>query len=427
MPPKKKDGASKKTVEKAKAKVVEDKTFGLKNKKGKKQQTYIKTVAHQVQGNQKKSEAAAAPKLTKREQERKKLEELNDLFKPVQQAQKVPAGVDPKSVLCSFFKAGTCGKGNKCKFSHDLSIERKSEKRSMYDDERDEKKEGMDSWDQQTLEDVVNKKHGAANAIKTDIVCKYFLNAIEKSLYGWFWNCPNGEKCIYKHALPPGFVLKKDKKKEEDEENKVSLEEHIENERNQLTGDLTPVTLETFLAWKKRKIAEKKEKYAQEMSKKKEDFKTGRLISKISGKEVFLFKPEMADADDDEADDDFTGQYRRRDEGEEEEEQAPVHEIDLEQFSMSATASSAAHIDNSRISKAASLLASDRERFGPLAAENNNTTFSKTTDVNGKAQACASKSDTTKPAADVVLDGVPVDESLFEDLDLDDLDDLDME
>lgn len=61
-------------------------------------------------------------------------------------------------------------------------------------------------------------------------VCKFFLEAIEKNLYGWFWNCPNGEKCIYRHALPPGFVLKKDKKKMEDEEEKVSLEEHIENE-----------------------------------------------------------------------------------------------------------------------------------------------------------------------------------------------------
>ena len=48
-------------------------------------------------------------------------------------------------------------------------------------------------------------------------------------MYGWFWSCPNGDKCIYKHALPPGFVLKKDKVKNDDEE-KVSLEEHIENE-----------------------------------------------------------------------------------------------------------------------------------------------------------------------------------------------------
>ena len=40
--------------------------------------------------------------------------------------------MDPKSVLCAFFKQGQCYKGDKCKFSHDLTIERKSEKRSVY-------------------------------------------------------------------------------------------------------------------------------------------------------------------------------------------------------------------------------------------------------------------------------------------------------
>lgn len=34
---------------------------------------------------------------------------------------------------------------------------------------------------------------------------------------------------MYRHALPPGFVLKKDKKKEE-KEDEISLEELIENE-----------------------------------------------------------------------------------------------------------------------------------------------------------------------------------------------------
>lgn len=48
------------------------------------------------------------------------------------------AGVDPKSVLCAFYKQGQCTKGDKCKFSHDLSVERKCEKRSVYVDERDE-------------------------------------------------------------------------------------------------------------------------------------------------------------------------------------------------------------------------------------------------------------------------------------------------
>lgn len=61
-------------------------------------------------------------------------------------------------------------------------------------------------------------------------VCKYFLDAIENNKYGWFWVCPGGgDNCMYRHALPPGFVLKKDKKKEEKEE-EISLEELIENE-----------------------------------------------------------------------------------------------------------------------------------------------------------------------------------------------------
>lgn len=76
---------------------------------------------------------------------------------------------------------------------------------------------------------------------------------MEKSKYGWFWQCPTGENCIYRHALPPGFVLKKDKKKEE-KKNDISLEDLIERERAALGGNQTRITLETFIAWKKRKI-----------------------------------------------------------------------------------------------------------------------------------------------------------------------------
>jgi len=59
------------------------------------------------------------------------------------------------------------------------------------------------------------------------------LEAVEKSKYGWFWECPSGQKCIYRHALPPGFVLKKDKKKE-DKKDEISLEDLIETERANL-------------------------------------------------------------------------------------------------------------------------------------------------------------------------------------------------
>ncbi len=69
-----------------------------------------------------------------------KAAELSQIFKPVvdkKVTNQIAHGVDPKSVLCQFFKAGTCTKGGRCKFSHDLSIERKSEKIDIYTDRRD--------------------------------------------------------------------------------------------------------------------------------------------------------------------------------------------------------------------------------------------------------------------------------------------------
>jgi len=42
----------------------------------------------------------------------------------------------------------------------------------------------------------------------TAIVCKYFIEAVEKRLYGWFWSCPSGPECKYKHKLPEGYLLK---------------------------------------------------------------------------------------------------------------------------------------------------------------------------------------------------------------------------
>ncbi|EDO42913.1 predicted protein, partial [Nematostella vectensis] len=240
------------------------------------------------------------------------------LFKPVI-TQKVSAGADPRSVLCAFFKQGQCGKGDKCKFSHDLNMERKGEKRSLYVDQRDAeddlKNDTMDKWDQQKLEEVIEKKHGAKEKTmpKTEIVCKYFLEAVEKNLYGWFWSCPNGGKCIYRHALPPGYVLKKKQEKEDSEKDEISIEELIETERTRLGTNLTRVTLETFLAWKQRKIKEKKDTYEKEQAQKKDAFKSGRIIGKVSGRDVFTFRPELVDEDDDEVTEDFSI-YRKKEE-----------------------------------------------------------------------------------------------------------------
>ena len=50
--------------------------------------------------------------------------------------------MDPKTLLCAFYKAGNCEKGNKCKFSHNPDVERKVEKRNVYDDTREQDKSG---------------------------------------------------------------------------------------------------------------------------------------------------------------------------------------------------------------------------------------------------------------------------------------------
>ena len=167
-------------------------------------------------------------------------DELNLLFRPVQQ---VSAGGDPKSVVCAFFLQGTCQKGAKCKFSHDKSLANKSEKRSLYADKREEeeKKEEMTAWDQSKLEEVIAEKHGEKNKRQTsDQICKNFLKAVEKNVYGWFWECPNGEKCLYRHALPPGFILKRDVVKGEKKE-ELTLEELIDIERKKLGTKVTKV------------------------------------------------------------------------------------------------------------------------------------------------------------------------------------------
>lgn len=94
----------------------QDKTFGLKNKKGSKNQKFIAQVQQQVKhgGNPaaKKLEDQKRLEKEKKEADLKKQKEMADLFRPVQTAQKVDKGVDPKSILCAFFKAGKLTRGS---------------------------------------------------------------------------------------------------------------------------------------------------------------------------------------------------------------------------------------------------------------------------------------------------------------------------
>lgn len=275
MPPKQ---ASKAELAK-KQKIVEDKTFGLKNKnKSKNVQKYVQSLKQNVEPKPDPSKLAAKKK---KEEEKAKDKELNDLFKVAVSQPKVPVGVDPKSILCEFFKAGQCQKGFKCKFSHDLNIQRKGEKIDIYSDKRDQ--DTMEEWDQETLEKVIESKRKEYGQNKpTDIVCKHFLDAVEKKQYGWFWVCPNGGKnCHYRHALPPGYILKSQMKALlEEESNKITIEEEIENQRAKIQTT-TPMTPELFAAWKKKKIAERDAGLAAKMAERAKN-------DRMSGRELFL-------------------------------------------------------------------------------------------------------------------------------------------
>ncbi|WWD22382.1 hypothetical protein CI109_106873 [Kwoniella shandongensis] len=291
----------------------DDKTFGMKNKnKSSKVQKHIATVQKQQadagkskQDKQKEAEKAKKLEEKARVEAKKRMEA--ELFGKPAQIQKVPFGTDPKTVLCAYFKAGHCEKGNKCKFSHDRNVERKVEKLNIYEDTRDKetdkKTDLMENWDEEKLRDVVGQNEKKqTNA--TDIVCKYFIEAIENKKYGWFWECPNGgNKCMYRHALPPGFVLKADKKKAEDAAKKeqISLEDFLEVERHKLKAPLTPVTPESFSIWKKTRV-EKKQAEHEALEKAKIAQRAAGKMTGMTGKDMFDFGGELY-ADDEDGDD----------------------------------------------------------------------------------------------------------------------------
>ncbi|TRM64499.1 hypothetical protein BD626DRAFT_492036 [Schizophyllum amplum] len=305
-------------------KVKDDKTFGMKNKnKSARVQREVQRVQQQ-QASAGKSRAEQEKQKEKELRERDKLAEEKRrkeeaaLLKPVQ-TQKVPFGVDPKTVLCAFYKAGNCEKGNKCKFSHNKDVERKVDKKNLYEDTREDKQEDtMDKWDEEKLRNVVLSKTGNPRTT-TDIVCKFFIEAIESSKYGWFWECPNGVECKYRHALPPGFVLKSQKKAADDaaKANIISIEEFLEVERHKLGPNLTPVTPETFAEWKKTRLS-KKEAEEEARRKAKDAQHAAGKNTGLSGRDLFQYNPEWFEdeEDDDESEDWDFEKYRREKEAE---------------------------------------------------------------------------------------------------------------
>jgi len=199
-------------------------------------------------------------------------------------------------------------------------VGRRVEKRNLYEDNREDKLEDtMDKWDEEKLRSVILSKHGNPRTT-TEIVCKFFIEAVETQKFGWFWQCPNGELCQYRHALPPGFVLRSQKKAMEEAEkaNTISLEEFLEVERHKLGSNMTPVTRETFAKWKQTRM-NKKEAEADALRKAKNAQAAAGKNSGMSGRDLFQYNPEwFQDSDEEggEGEDWDLSKYRRQKEDE---------------------------------------------------------------------------------------------------------------
>ncbi|KAL2311937.1 mRNA export protein Mep33 [Schizosaccharomyces pombe] len=250
MPPKKAakgKGDPGKAAKKDPTKKAADATFGLKNKN---RSTKVQAKIRQIEQNA----AASGSKDAKRQEALRKRRE-----------EEKRAAEAAKAEVAALFNA-IPKKQTPQNFLTRKEEVKESQKIDLYSDVRD----------QQT--DLPLEKRPWIN---TDIVCKFFLEACETGKYGWLWQCPNGNMtCIYKHALPYGYVLSRDKKKDDTKE-EISLEAFIEIERHRLGPNLTPVTEENFKKWSDGR----RDRILKQAEERRSNRAVGR--SNLSGREYF--------------------------------------------------------------------------------------------------------------------------------------------
>lgn len=296
MPPKKGQDVSKKQVQKEAKQLIEDKTFGLKNKnKSRKVQEYVQQVQKNVNNKakmmleQNKPKQCTAEQVKAQKEEERKQQQIALLRQTLKQP-KVPPGDDPKSYMCIYFQYGCCDKGDKCRFSHGekpkvMTEQEIREEKLRREVEREQKRmqemgfysEDMGQLDihremrDQVMEfraKQVSQRSGReyfecldelrqqraerlGNFVFSDKHCDYFIQACRDSTIGFGWQCPNerdGKTCQYKHWIPKDFQLFKKEEMDEDLDYE-ELEDRIEREREAITAG-TPVTAETFAVWK---------------------------------------------------------------------------------------------------------------------------------------------------------------------------------
>lgn len=120
-------------------KEIEDKTFGMKNKKKSREiiKAKEKVITHSII------------------EKKKSHEEKIVLIQP-----KAPIGVDPKTIPCVYFLNKMCAKGDKCKYGHEKKA-------------------------------VVSAKETEEKTEKTKLVCRFLIDAINNGQFISNWKCPD--------------------------------------------------------------------------------------------------------------------------------------------------------------------------------------------------------------------------------------------
>lgn len=216
----------KKKSAKDQIKELEEKLFGEKNKTKKKElQTLIKKLELEM------------------ELERKKKTEMETIKKNTIIKQLIPVGKDPKEVQCLNFLNGNCDKGENCQFGHEIKKKEKTEE---------------------------------SQEPKVKTVCRFLVDAMNSGEYSRSWSCPV-PNCTNLHKLT----------EMQNPDTELTLEEYIEMQRQNLDQNLTPVTEETFMEWKMKKLKEE-EMHAKMVA----------LLSTPKGADLFKNNPEMFEDDE---------------------------------------------------------------------------------------------------------------------------------
>jgi hypothetical protein len=120
---------------------------------------------------------------------------------------------------------------------------------------------------------IANEKEQKRSKVcQSNIICKFFMDAVIKKVYGWKWDCPNGDDCHYKHCLPKGFVIPTSKDRMQEEmgvEDYMDLEQQIDEERERVSKTGIQVNEATFKIWKEKRDLLREEQRKEEEKKKK--------------------------------------------------------------------------------------------------------------------------------------------------------------